>query len=127
MGIFSEIAEEQTEQVYCEGFIHGVFWPVTIPLMLIDKARWRIRWMYWRFKHRNDLPLHPNPEPLPRYASFDELAKRDGRDLRAERTASLEAEQIPCDTYGCKELKPRGSVFCPSCAQDYKEDPDAYK
>jgi hypothetical protein len=37
------------------------------------------------------------------------------------------AKMVPCGTYGCTELKNEMDVFCPSCYQDYLEDPDAYK
>jgi hypothetical protein len=36
-------------------------------------------------------------------------------------------KMVPCGTYGCTQPKPEGAIFCESCYQDYKEDPDAYK
>lgn len=40
---------------------------------------------------------------------------------------SMPDGMVECGTYGCKDPKPKGSVFCKSCYQDYLEDPDAYK
>jgi hypothetical protein len=41
MGIHGEIAEEMTEESYKEGFFHGMFWFVTVPvlgsLVMIEK------------------------------------------------------------------------------------------
>lgn len=36
-------------------------------------------------------------------------------------------KMVPCNTYGCMDPKPEGSIFCAGCYQDYREDPDAYK
>jgi len=33
----------------------------------------------------------------------------------------------PCGTYGCKNLKEFGAVFCDACAAECREDPDAFK
>ena len=38
-----------------------------------------------------------------------------------------EMDLVICGTYGCQNLKQRGHIFCRPCAEDYREDPDAYK
>lgn len=39
----------------------------------------------------------------------------------------IAANYIPCDSYGCKNLKPKDAFFCHSCAYDYVQDPDSLK
>lgn len=38
-----------------------------------------------------------------------------------------ERDLVPCGTFGCTRLKHRDDVFCPTCAKDAADDPDAYK
>ncbi len=33
----------------------------------------------------------------------------------------------PCGTFSCQLPKVKGRIFCPSCEEDYRQDPDAYK
>lgn len=45
----------------------------------------------------------------------------------SEKDDSMPPGHVPCNTYGCMAPKPEGHVFCASCLQDYRDDPDAYK
>ncbi len=56
------------------------------------------------------------------------LAQREEeRRQQLERLQKTQTKMVPCNTYGCTDPKPEGSIFCAGCYQDYKEDPDAYK
>jgi hypothetical protein len=37
------------------------------------------------------------------------------------------AKTVPCGMYGCTMPRNEMAMMCPSCQQDMREDPDAYK
>jgi hypothetical protein len=107
MGMFSEIAEEMEERALkkgqIEGFIFGVFWPISLPIICLA---WAIRPLHaayverrskraWEKYLRESLTrVPPPPPPLPRTASFNELMRRDGHIQPFQDIEKLAAEEI---------------------------------
>ncbi len=55
-------------------------------------------------------------------------AVEENRKWRAEIAEKRKnAKMVPCGVYGCTEPRNEMDAMCPSCYQDYKEDPDAFK
>ena len=52
-------------------------------------------------------------------------------DLQKAHRAALDEisarPKVVCGTYGCTNLKPEGFIFCETCQQDYRDDPEAFK
>jgi uncharacterized protein DUF262 len=49
--------------------------------------------------------------------TVDEVVQRGEDDM----------EMVVCGSYGCTQLKRKNDVFCRDCAEEYGEDPDAFK
>jgi hypothetical protein len=81
MGIFSEIAEELEEKAYREGFLHGVFWPISLPLMGAQKVFWWVLYKKtcYELSKREPLKIEPVfiPTNAPHLMSYNDLKKYD--------------------------------------------------
>lgn len=84
--------DELMESEYRRGFWDGVLWPWTLVKTGSATVYWEMS-CWWR--RRTEPRYQPEviaPEHLPRYKSFDAMAKEEGRDLRDERYRRAMAE-----------------------------------
>lgn len=55
--------------------------------------------------------------------TFDRLIVKTPEMARRRRYEKM----VPCGVYGCTQPRLESATFCPSCLDDYRQDPEAYK
>lgn len=71
--------------------------------------------------------LYKNPEEVEQLRFKIHAIKEEAKRKAEYAEKRKNAKMVPCGNYGCTAPKNEFDVFCPSCYEDYKEDPDAYK
>lgn len=95
------------------------------PERLVEQARREAEDMQEDAARSQGIDLHTDDD-VETWLDLEEVADAYASYYRTSSRPAV-IELVECGTYGCKRMKPKNSVFCKACAEEYREDPDAFK